>query len=161
MSSGFTSERCWIWGRKHSYTHTYTMTRWVECSHYFNSIAEAPIEYIQKGPRDMLYTMQIAFFSFCCGGWTECEGGVEDGAILLCGGKRHSVEFWKNTHNYMYIFNLFEKSTWPLEQYVHKRTLTHASGVLWRDFMFSADVFINICQYLYIYIASSDKTTLQ
>lgn len=62
MSSGFTSERCWIWGHKHSYTHTYTMTRWVECSHYFKSIAEAPIEYIQKGPRDMLNTMQIAFF---------------------------------------------------------------------------------------------------
>lgn len=53
-------------GATNIHTHTHTMTRWVECSHYFNSMAEAPIEYIQKGPRDMLnthtHTMQIALF---------------------------------------------------------------------------------------------------
>lgn len=43
-------------GATNIHTHTHTMTRWVECSHYFNSMAEAPIEHIQKGPRDMLNT---------------------------------------------------------------------------------------------------------
>lgn len=142
---------CWIWGHKHSYTHTHTMTRWVECSHYFNSMAEAPIEYIQKGPGDMLntHTMQIALFILLWrmdrmwgrgGRWRDC----------IVWRREAQCRVWeKHFQLHVHIQSLWEEHltfrTIRTQMHTHPRFRC----VLWSNFMFSAHVFmINIGRYL-------------